>query len=338
MIRFVGDICLADNDFDVGFGIGSQIERGLCPFSKIHKRDNEIWIGNLECVLSDTTIRQGYNRFCFRSSRRSIFSDHLIDCYAVANNHIMEHGNGAYKETIKAITDCGKDYVGSKWRKTTVVKDGNKQIAITCFSLRCDNTGFEADYWYAPDASDIKKESEKYLNVDCRVAYLHWGVEFMPYPFLEQQKFAHYLVDIGYDLIIGVHPHVLQGFEEYKGKRIYYSIGNFVFNMAYQDTKIGLIVSYDVDSGEVTNEYVRIGKDFCPVLIHESEVPERLTIGTLNSIIGKKPNIEQYCRVSDTYLKEYRKSHHISILRNVFRYQPSFLLGMIMNYVHDRKK
>lgn len=337
MIKFVGDICLTDNDFDIGFGVGSRISRGLAPFSNIKKGEEEIWVGNLECVLSNSTIRKGYNKACFRSAPESLRIDQLIDCYGVANNHIMEHGSEAYKETLAAIRNNGKVYVGSKDKKTVVLSDGGKRIAISSFSLRCDNTGFETEYWYAPELEEIKEEDNEYFDADYRVAYIHWGVEFVPYPYAEQQKLAHYLVDNGYDLIIGHHPHVLQGYEIYKRKYIYYSLGNCVFNMAYPDTNIGLIVSLEPITGIVSSEYLKIGRDYCPSIVKESDIPVRLKLEHLNTMIGAYPNVEQYCRASNTYLKKYRRSHHVSILRNLFKYDLAFLKGMVMNFIHERK-
>ena len=122
MIKFVGDICLADNDFDVGYGIGSKIAQGFNPFSEIEKNDNDIWIGNLECVLAEHTRREGYNKDCFRSKPSSLAIDNIIECYGVANNHIMEHGDEAYKETLDAICSHGKKYAGSKEKKTIIIE------------------------------------------------------------------------------------------------------------------------------------------------------------------------------------------------------------------------
>ena len=338
MIKIVGDICLTDNDFDSGFGIGSAIVLGQTPFSNIEKCDDEIWVGNMECVLSNTTNRTGHNKGCFRASPNSLEIDHLIDCYSVANNHIMEHGCEAYKETLASIRNHKKQYVGSKNKKTILLADGGKKIAISSFSLRCDNSGYEPDYWYAPELEEIRLECGNYTGADYRVAYIHWGVEFVPYPYAEQQKLAHFLVDIGYDLIIGHHPHVLQGHEEYKGKHIFYSLGNFVFNMAYPDATIGLVVAFDPLSAGVSMEYIKIGDDYCPAIIQESEVPERLRMKHLNSLIGLNPNVEQYSRASNTFLKKYRRSHHSFIIRNLFKYDLSILKGMIMNFIHDRMR
>ena len=336
MIRFVGDICLADNDFDKGFGVGSQICQGLIPFKRIPRKENEIWVGNMECALSESSQRTKSNKDCFRANPVVLASDSLIDCYSVANNHILEHGNAAYKETIDTIHRYNKVTVGSKDEKTIILTDGSKKVAITSFSLRCDNTEYDADYWYAPELEELRLECERYSDADYRVAYIHWGVEFMPYPYQDQQKLAHYLVDIGYSLVIGMHPHVLQGYEVYKGRSIFYSIGNFVFNMAYQDTHFGLVVSLNPLTGVVSYDYIKIGADYCPSLINSTEVPEHLKLEYLNSLMGSHPNVEQYSRVFYEYLKKYRKSHHLSIFRNIFKYDFTYLKEMILGYFHGR--
>ena len=336
MLKFVGDICLADNDFDKGFGVGSKLMRGYNPFANIVKSDDEVWIGNMECVLSKSSERSGYNKDCFRVSPEVLSIDRLIDCYSVANNHIMEHGADAYMETVEAIRRYHKDYVGSNNRKTIVLNDCGKTVAITSFSLRCDNTGFDPMYWYNPELKELRAESERYSDVDVKIAYIHWGVEFIPYPYLEQQKLAHYLVDIGYDLIIGVHPHVLQGLEIYKGKPIYYSLGNFVFNMAYPDTRIGLVVSYDPIKQVASHEYVEIDSTYSPKLISQDEVSNSLRIHNLSPIIGRNSNIEQYVRDAGFYLKKYRRYHHMAILKNLFKYDFSFLRGMISTFIKSR--
>lgn len=336
MIKFVGDICLSDNDFDKGFGVGSRISSGLNPFSLITKNDDEFWIGNMECVLSNHTHRLGYNKDCFRDSPKTLESDNLIDCYSVANNHIMEHGPEAYYDTINAIRCRNKHIVGSNEQKSTIILDDGKRISISSFSLRCDNTVYKPEYWYSPELTEIKEEIEQQIDCDFHIAYIHWGVEFMPYPYAEQQKLAHYLIDIGFDLIIGVHPHVLQGYEIYNNKYIFYSLGNFIFNMAYSETHWGLIVSFNPKNSNVMIEYAYINDDFSPSVANEKDIPKNLNMEHLNSLIGKHPNVEQYSRIASIYLKKYRKSHHRSMLRNLFKYDISFIKGMGMTFIQER--
>jgi len=61
----------------------------------------------------------------------------------------------------------------------------------------------------------------------------HWGTEYTPLPNKFQRNTAHAFIDAGVDAIIGHHPHVVQAVEEYKGKPIFYSLGNFVFDMYF---------------------------------------------------------------------------------------------------------
>ena len=85
---------------------------------------------------------------------------------------------------------------------------------------------------------NLKIFKQEFNNIpnDCfKIVYLHWGNEFVNCPSETQIKLAHWLVDLGFDLIVGMHSHVLQGFEEYKGKYIFYSIGNCLFDMAGTD-------------------------------------------------------------------------------------------------------
>ena len=66
-------------------------------------------------------------------------------------------------------------------------------------------------------------------GADLVIACCHWGIEGDHYPNDYQQKLAHQVIDWGADLLVGTHPHVLQGMELYNGKMICYSLGNFCF-------------------------------------------------------------------------------------------------------------
>ena len=69
----------------------------------------------------------------------------------------------------------------------------------------------------------------KIENDDLKIVQVHWGEEKSDTPSDEQVSLAHRAIDMGADLVIGHHPHVLQGIEKYKGKYICYSLGNFCF-------------------------------------------------------------------------------------------------------------
>ena len=78
---------------------------------------------------------------------------------------------------------------------------------------------------------NIKTSIEDLRNegADIVILMCHWGIEKDNYPNSIQRNIAHYSIDKGADLVLGTHPHVLQGVEEYKGKNIVYSLANFSF-------------------------------------------------------------------------------------------------------------
>ena len=98
---------------------------------------------------------------------------------------------------------------------------------------------------------------------------LHWGEEFLDYPSASQVVFAHKLVDAGASLILGHHPHVLQGIERYKGAVIAYSLGNFVFDMWQSPTRVSMVLKVHCAKSTIEFEAVPvyINSSFQPVLL-----------------------------------------------------------------------
>jgi poly-gamma-glutamate synthesis protein (capsule biosynthesis protein) len=80
-------------------------------------------------------------------------------------------------------------------------------------------------------------------KVDVLIVMVHWGIEYMPEPSATQKEIAHSLIDNGADVVVGNHPHWVQGYDTIDGKPIFYSLGNFVFDQAWsEETKSGLAI------------------------------------------------------------------------------------------------
>ena len=338
MIYFTGDICLCDKAFDIGFGVGSQVAKGtIKPFAKLNKKEGDIWVANFEGVVSEITNRKDYTGNSFRINCETFDrSESIIDYWGIANNHVMEHGGEAYQQMEAFLTKKSKGVFGSQKRKTVCFECEGKKIAVSGFCLRAEDTPNEALYWYLPGPSEIETEFDGIKAADVKVAYIHWGVEYVDYPYGEQQKLAHWLVDLGYDLIVGMHPHVLQGFEVYKGKYIFYSLGNFVFSMPYQPSTYSAVVTLDLVSGACGYKYVHITKDCCPEIVSEVNVPTSFRFDSLNKKIGKEENIERYISVFNQGLKAYRKSNNKEIMNNAFKFKPSILVKIIKSFIKRR--
>ncbi len=338
MIRITGDINFTDGFFDTGFGVGSSIAKGADPFAKLNRNGSDFWIGNFECVCSDVSNKEGIYRKQFIISPDKLSHIRHFNLYGVANNHVMQHGGKAYERMLNYLERSGCEYVGSKSRKSTVIEHQNRKIGIMAFSCRPENFSDSPLYWSMPEYYDIERKIKALNDCDFRIVYVHWGNEFIDYPYSDQKNFARFMVDCGADMIIGMHPHVLQGFEVYKGRYIFYSLGNFVFNMPWNPTKYAVVVNVDFKTGhpEVSWNYTKSGDDFFPAYAEESEVPKQFRFDYLNSLILNVEENERYYAKMFTRMKEYRKSNYLNILRDIPKFKYSELRQILADFVRRK--
>ncbi|MBO6030449.1 MAG: CapA family protein [Prevotella sp.] len=334
MLRFVGDINLTDWDFNPGFGIGSQIAQGFDPFSKIKRSKSDIWIGNFEGVTSEVTNRAGMAAKVFRVSPSSLMKLHHFDYYGLANNHAMQHGVEAYLQTWNILQKQGCKVFGKKDCRTISFTHQGKIVTLTGCCFRIDEFATDPCYWYNPEYKDIEKEVSILPSDAIKVFFVHWGNEFINRPSSGQKKFAHWLIDAGFDLIIGMHPHILQGFEMYAGKYIFYSLGNFVFDMAWEPTHYGAIVNVDLAKEEplVTYDYIRIGNDCSPIVVHETEVPRQIRFDSLNQLVSIDDNSEEYHTEIIRKYKQYRRANHKDLFKKLLHH-PLASAGIIQDFI-----
>ncbi len=179
----------------------------------------------------------------------SAFKDMGIDVVTLANNHSMDFGTDALKDSFDALKAAGISYVGagnnlSEARTIHYVQEHGKTLAFLAASRvipvpEWNATKIKAGMLTTYDPSllleDIKTAKE---NSDYVIVYLHWGVERMQTPKDYQRNLAKQYIDAGADLVIGSHPHVLQGVEYYKGKPIIYSLGNYIFYSNIKSTAV----------------------------------------------------------------------------------------------------
>ena len=337
MLRIVGDCNFADGFFDMGFGTGTLIKNGSDPFQYIKGNAKEdFWIGNFECVCSGVSAKKGTEARQFIIAPDSC--DHVthLDLYGVANNHVMQHGAEAYQQMVDYIDSKGVLFAGTQEKPSAVFEHQEKKVAITVFNQRPENFTKPPLYWAMPEYEDVRAELKKYENCDYRIVYVHWGIEFINYPYNDQKQFAHFLIDSGADLVIGMHPHVIQGYEVYNGKYIFYSLGNCVFNMPWEPTKYSLQVNVDLSSNEVSYKYLLIGKDYFPRYIEN--VPEQYTMDFLNRLLDINQDNEIYFAKAARCLDQYRKANRNNILKNTWRLKFSDIISVATDYVKRKLK
>lgn len=334
MIVFTGDINLTDWIFNVGFGIGTNIGKGLDPFKYLERKEDDVWVGNFEGVASNVSAYKGIYAKAFRVEPKILIRLHHMDYYGFANNHAMEHGGEAYRETVKALESYGSQVFGTKDKKSIIIEHQGKMISLTGMCLRIEALKEEPLYWHNPEYWEIKEEIVTLPQDAFKVLFVHWGNEYINRPSAVQKKFAHWLIDTGFNLIIGMHPHVLQGYEDYNGGRIYYSLGNCVFDMPSEQCKIGAQVGVDFKNGQpaFSEKYLKIDNECCPHVVAESEVPPQWHFDYLNERLKIDDNLEEYHQEIKKGYLVYRNANRKKLLTSAFKH-PGFFFNILKDFI-----
>jgi len=199
----------------------------------------DIAIGNLEAPFG-TKGKPFKKRFTFLvpPSYAGAIKRAGFDVVALANNHIMDFGPEPLKQTLYTLDSLGLAYSGaginlSAARRPAILERNGLKIAFLSYSkvnppefwatAGKPGTAPGVAAYIREDIAAAKKQA------DLVVVSFHWGAELMDTPKGYQRDLAHLSIDSGADLVLGHHPHILQGLEIYKGKLIAYSLGNFAF-------------------------------------------------------------------------------------------------------------
>lgn len=138
----------------------------------------------------------------------------------MANNHSRDYGAKSYTDTIDALEAAGVPTFG--YDRTGKLTVNGAKVALVGYSTVYDGMAVEDDL-----VASVKEARED--GADLVLVYMHWGIEKDTVPNTGQMKLARSAIDAGADLVVGSHPHVIQGWETYKGRYIVYSLGNFCF-------------------------------------------------------------------------------------------------------------
>lgn len=231
IIGAVGDVSLASNytkpydySFDYyydNFGAEYFFENVREIFEKF-----DVTIANLECALTDNEdegIRLE-KAYCYKG--RKEYADILrlggIDVVNLSNNHTFDYSQEGYHDTIDALEKAGIEYFGDD---IILIKEVNDIKIGFIGSLGSANV-YGARLQNLKASLDYLEEQGAVL----KIAVFHWGNMSELFANDNQKYLARFVIDNGADLVLGHHPHVLQGLEIYKDKYIAYSLGNFIFD------------------------------------------------------------------------------------------------------------
>ena len=356
MISFcaVGDVMLGDHPVCYGHGVRSAIDKvGIDQFLagvRSVLKGADIVTGNLEAGLSTVELRPGQlvsEEMRGRPEYAAGLARAGFNVMTVANNHALHHGEEAFRDTCELLRKSGIAPVGvaqdvdksNVWR---FEKNGVK-VAVLGYSVRPEKyrPGIRA-YAYGNEAALLEQVRELAVDNTTVVVSIHWGEEYLHTPSPSQVDLGHRLVDAGASIVVGHHPHVLQGVERYKTGWIAYSLGNFAFDHWERSGRETFILKCHITEAGVSDLScvpVFIGKDLRPV-IAEGTSAKRIdeTIkelsGQINAFAGRDA---EYQQLADRAYLKYRLDSYRYFLTNLWRYRPSIIRQSLSRAAERRR-
>ncbi len=188
-------------------------------------------------------------QYTFRTDPKyvQIFKDLGVDIVTVANNHSLDFGQDAFLDTLETLEAAGIGCVGGGHSIEEASSPAVRELGGQTFAFFGATRVSPSYSWYATDSQPglfqtydparlDEKISEASQDFDHVIVFVHWGIEYADTPEDYQRGLAQGYIDAGADLVVGSHPHVLQGFEFYDGTPIVYSLGNYLFSNQEKQT------------------------------------------------------------------------------------------------------
>lgn len=212
------------------------------PFLGVRKEltSSDITLANLESPIAELGREFTEKKFRFRAEPQVAAAMRAsgITLVTLANNHSMDFGGEALAETLGNLSKNGITWIGagenlSEARKMALYTIKGRRIAFLGYSLTQP-----VEFFAGPNRPGTAPGYEKFMTADIAsarsqadvvIVSFHWGKEASETVQAYQRTAAHKAVEAGADIIIGHHPHVLQGVERYRNGVIFYSLGNFTF-------------------------------------------------------------------------------------------------------------
>ena len=225
-VSVVGDCTLGtDENFDYDTSLNAYYESYGADYFFANVKSifsaDDLTIANFEGTLTDSEARED-KQFAFKAPAE--FADILtagsIEAVNTANNHSHDYGEQSFSDTMAALDSRGIVHFG--YDETAVMEIKGVKVGLVGIYELNDHLGREEQL--KQNIAKVKEDGAQII-----IVIFHWGNEKEEIPDSNQTTLGRLAIDEGADLVCGHHPHVLQGIEEYKGKNIVYSLGNFCF-------------------------------------------------------------------------------------------------------------
>ena len=264
-LSFAGDVHFSE------LAISSYEKSGITAIADqtmlSHMQNTDLFMLNNEFAFSSQGEAMEDKQYTLRSDPKyvKIIQELGTDVVTVANNHVLDFGRNAFLDTLETLSLAEIAYAGGGNNLEEALTPVVRSIGGQTFAIFAATRVSPSYDWYAGkersgilqtyDATDLNKAIANAENLyDHTIVFVHWGIERSEYPEEYQRTLAKGYIDAGADLIIGCHPHVLQGFEYYQNVPICYSLGNYLFGNRTGETLL-LNATFD-ENGEVSIQLI----------------------------------------------------------------------------------
>ncbi|MBI5794587.1 AmmeMemoRadiSam system protein B [Candidatus Uhrbacteria bacterium] len=247
-LQFVGDVML-----DRGVRIKIEEQGADYPWENVTRylQGSQLRIANLEGAVSERESQTTEDPpFMFTFAPESVEAmKPFIDVVSLANNHSDDFGAEGEQETRDRLAiDLGIDWFGGSSRSDDIYRyDLCDQSGC---SLGISLIGFNQFGFLIPDLTPIIESEDQAGRFV--IVMPHWGEEYITAPSDSQREMAQAMIDAGADLIVGAHPHVVQGVDVIDNTPVIYSLGNFIFDQGFGETSCGMTLGVILDRRSVT--------------------------------------------------------------------------------------
>ncbi|MDR3121379.1 MAG: CapA family protein [Clostridiales bacterium] len=218
---------------------------------------DDLTIANLETTLTTAKKKAADKAFCFRGDPAyvRILEEGSVEAVNIANNHIYDYLQQGFDDTVATLEGSAVRYFG--YDKYRVIEVRGVRVGLAGFHIG-------AGGWSGKKKAVETAIAALNAEADLVILSFHWGIEGKYQPTGDQKSLARFAIDSGADLVLGHHPHTLQGVETYNGRTVVYSLGNFCFG--------GNRNPKDKDSIILRQSFEFDGESFALLLAREPEI------------------------------------------------------------------
>lgn len=258
VLQAMGDLMLGGNAREV------LEERGWdWPYGEVGAvlREGDVNFANLEGPVTDRRRGIPGKEYTFHVPRAAFHAAVTagVGLFSLANNHMMDQGAEGLDDTLEALREEGVSGAGAgddlaEARRPAIVVVRGRRIALLAYSLTHPESFYATATGPGTHFARIEDLEEDVpraaTSSELIVVSFHWGEELRPTPKAYQVEMAHRAIDLGARLVLGHHPHCLQGIERYHGGVIFYSLGNFVFGSYSRNVTDGVVARVVLAAGD----------------------------------------------------------------------------------------